>query len=147
MAPERAAHARIKAEVWLALRQAIAAAGGCEAFPDGMAVRIDDATVYEPDALVRCGAPLGDDALTVEDPVIVVEVLSPSTRGRDTGAKLEDYFRLPSLRHYLIVKTETRKVIHHRRDEDGGIATRIVGAGDLELAPPGLRLDAASLFP
>ncbi len=111
-----------------------------------MAVRIDDSTVYEPHALVRCGPLLDDNAVTVEDPVIVVEVLSPSTRARDSGAKLEDYFRLPSLRHYLIVKTETRKIIHHARDEAGRITTRIVGAGALDLSPPGLTIEATSFF-
>lgn len=58
-----------------------------------------EVTTYEPDALVRCGPPLPDDAVTLTEPVIVVEVLSPSTRANDAGAKLEDYVRLPSLRH------------------------------------------------
>ena len=39
-----------------------------------------------------------DDALKVRDPVLVVDVLSPTTRARDAGPKLEDYFRLPSAR-------------------------------------------------
>ena len=83
-------------------------------------------TVYEPDALVRCGPALPDDAIKVIDPMIIVEVLSPSTRARDTGAKLEDYFSLSSLRHYLILKTENRSVIHHARDDAGAIATHII---------------------
>ena len=50
MAPERSNHARRKALVWLALRQAIAVAGvPCEAFPDGMTIEVDDSD-YEPDA-------------------------------------------------------------------------------------------------
>ena len=49
MAPERAGHARRKAEVWLALRDAIKAAGlTCEALPDGMTIKIDEHTAYEP---------------------------------------------------------------------------------------------------
>ncbi len=59
MAPERSIHALSKAEAWLALREGIAAANlACKAYPDGMAVRIDDATVNAPDALVRPGEPL-----------------------------------------------------------------------------------------
>ncbi len=112
-----------------------------------MAVRVDDATVYEPDALVRCGEPLPDDAVQIVDPMIVVEVLSPSTRARDAAAKLEEYFRMPSIRHYLIVKTENRSVIHHRLDNDRSIATRILRGGELELALPGLRVTVASFFP
>ena len=95
MAPERAAHARVKGAVWRALDDALRAARlPCEAYLDGMAVKVDDSVVYEPDALVRCGEPLPDDAVKVTDPMIVVEVLSPSSLARDTGAKLEDYFRL-----------------------------------------------------
>jgi len=147
MAPERATHARVKAAVHRGLERSIAEAGlACEAFPDGMAVLIDDATVYEPDASVRCGAPLDGDATSMRDPVLVVEVLSPSTRARDSGAKLEDYFRLPGLVHYLILKTDTRTVIHHRRVAGGEIATSIRRDGALDLDPPGLRLDVADLF-
>ena len=124
MAPERAVHARVKNRVARALETALAVSGSnCELFPDGMAVKIDDAVTYEPDALVRCGDALPDDAVKITDPVIVVEVLSPSSLARDTGAKLEDYFRLPSVRHYLIVKTENRTVVHHRRGTDGTIHT------------------------
>src|SRR5512147_1184960 len=63
MSPERSGHALVNARVWRALDDGIKAGGlGCTAYPDGMAVEIDDATVYEPDALVRCGQPLNDDA-------------------------------------------------------------------------------------
>lgn len=147
MAPERAAHAKVKAEAWLALRTAARAAGlPCEAYPDGMAVVVDERTVYEPDALLRCGPPLGPDDVRLADPVVVVEALSPSTRALDLGGKLEAYFRLPALRHYLIVKIETRQVIHHARDEAGGIATRIVSEGALRLDPPGLAFRVEDLF-
>ena len=111
MSPERLAHAEVKALVWLALRPAIAAAGlRCEALPDGVSVEIDEHTAYQPDALVCCGERLPGDTVKLFDPVIVVEVLSPSTRARDAGAKLEDYFRLSSARHYLIVRTGSRSV-------------------------------------
>jgi len=141
MAPERSAHALTKGQVFRRLAEAIEAAGlPCTAYPDGMAVVIDEATTYEPDALVRCGPNLPDDAVKVTDPVIVVEVLSPSTRARDAGAKLEDYFRLPSVRHYLIIKTENRSVIHHARDDAGAIATQIVRGAPIVLDPPGITL-------
>ncbi|MFO1038326.1 MAG: Uma2 family endonuclease [Geminicoccaceae bacterium] len=148
MAPERATHARAKAAAFDALRAAVIGAGlPCEAFVDGMAVRVDDTTVYEPDVLLRCGDPADGDCIEIVDPVIVVEVLSPSSGGRDTGGKLEDYFRLPSVRHYLIIKTSNRTLIHHARDEAGALQTRIVRTGTLELQPPGLSLDVESLFP
>ena len=147
MAPERAAHALAKLAVARALGDAVRGAGlPCQVFPDGMAVRVDDATVYEPDASVRCGEPLDGDAVEFSDPVVVVEVLSPSTRARDAGAKLADYFRLPSVRHYLILRTDTRTAIHHARGEDGAIATAIVTEGTLRLDPPGVAIALEDVF-
>ena len=141
MAPERSAHVLAKAHIWRRLAEAIESGNLlCQAYPGGMAVEVDDRTVYEPDALVRCGASLAPDAIKLSDPVIVVEVLSPSTSAGDVGAKLVDYFRLPSLRYYLIVRAESRTIIHHQRGKDGIILTRIVREGPIELEPPGITL-------
>ena len=112
-----------------------------------MAVRVDDRTVYEPDASLRCGPRLSNDVVLFDDPVVVVEVVSPSSRGIDAGAKLADYFRLPSVRHYLVVEPQARRVIHHRRAEEGEIATRVLDAGDaLALDPPGIEVRLADFF-
>jgi Uma2 family endonuclease len=139
MAPERAGHGRTKGLMYVALSEAIRAAGlGCEAFPYGVAVRVDAATVYEPDALVRGGLAIPDDTVEITDPIIVVEVVSPSSRKCDTGSKWEDYCRISSVRHYLIVKTENKAIIHHRRDDAGDITTHVIRDGVLRLDPPGL---------
>jgi Uma2 family endonuclease len=146
MAPERVSHVRVKAFVWLALREALNARGlHCEALADGASLRIDDDTVYEPDALVRCGPPLDEDAIEVTEPTVVVEVVSPGTQSRDSGVKLADYFRVASIRHYLIVKCETRTVIHHRKDGDR-IETRIVHGGALVIDPPGITVEVERFF-
>lgn len=147
MAPERAAHNRVKGRLFQALNQAINDAGlSCEAFTDGMVLRIDDETVYEPDATVRCGQSLADDAVEFSDPLIVVEVLSPSTRARDAGAKLADYFRLPSVRHYVLLRTDSHQAIHHVRHDAEEIATRIVNDGVLRFDPPGIEIALESVF-
>ncbi len=147
MSPERIGHALSKVDALVALRAAIATRGlGCEALPGGVSVRIDDGSVYEPDALVRCGPPAPRNATEVNDPVIVVEVVSPSSPGVDTGLKLVGYFTLPSVRHYLIVDTDKRAVIHHHRDEAGAIAVRILYDGKLVLDPPGLEIAVSDLF-
>jgi Uma2 family endonuclease len=141
MAPERVAHGRTKFLVARRLAEAIEAAHlECEVFGDGMVVQVDDHTTYEPDALVRCGAPLDDNATKVLDPMILVEVVSPSSRACDSGSKLEDYFWLPSVRHYLAVKTENRTIVHHQRDATGTITTRIIREGPILLDPPGIEL-------
>jgi Uma2 family endonuclease len=148
MSPERVGHGVVKADVREALKQAIRKRGlPCEALPDGMTVRVDATTAYEPDALVRCGEPLDREAVEIPDPVVIVEVLSPSTRAVDLGGKLEGYFRVASVRHYLIVKLATRSVIHHRRDDAGTIRTTILAeAATLTLDPPGLEVPVAAFF-
>ena len=139
MAAERSRHALTKGRIYRRLAEAVEAAGlSCTVYPDGMAVVIDEHTTYEPDAMIRCGEVLDDEAVKVFDPVVVVEAVSPSSISIDTGEKFEGYFRLPSLRHYLIVRTRTRTVIHHARDEAGTITTRIIRDGTADLDPPGI---------
>lgn len=141
MAPERVAHARAKSRIWRLLAEAVEGGGlACEVFPDGMAVRVDADTIYEPDVMVRCGEPLADDAIVVTDPLILVEVRSPSTGPIDSGIKLDGYFHIPSVRHYLIVDIRKRAIIHHQRDAAGAIATRIIRDGHVRLDPPGIEL-------
>lgn len=147
MAPERAGHARLKHRMARLLEDAVSARGlSCEVWPDGVTVRVDEDTDYEPDAAVTCGEPVPDDAVAVTDPVIVVEVASKSTHRVDSGMKLEGYFRVPSIRHYLIVRTERPAVIHHRRGNGGDILTRVVQGGVIDLDPPGIVLDVDALY-
>src|SRR5208282_3622898 len=88
MSPERVIHARLKARVWRALDRELRTAGlPCEALPDGITVEVGDDTDYEPDAVVNCGEALPDDAVAATNPVIVVEVLSPSTSADDPRVK------------------------------------------------------------
>lgn len=146
-AAERAAHAAMKGEIFVALRDAIGRRGlDCHALPDGMAVRIGDDTAFEPDAQVYCGPRLLPDALWVENPVIVVEVLSPTTGSNDVVRKLAGYFAVPSVAHYLIVDPDAPLVLHHQRSEGGQVLTNILRGGALVLDPPGLELHLSELY-
>jgi Uma2 family endonuclease len=147
MSPERAAHARMKFALQTALLEGIRRAGlPCHMLPDGLTVRIDAHTAHEPDALVYCGKELPASAIEVPAPVIVVEVLSPSTRQIDASVKLTGYFRVASVQHYLIVHPEERWIIHHARSADDAIATRVMKEGVLLLEPPGLELKIEDMF-
>jgi len=147
MAPERAGHAKVKFAVQVALRAAIQRAGiDCHMLPDGMTVRVDAHTAHEPDALVYCGQELPDSAVEVPNPIIVIEVLSPSTRHIDASAKLAGYFRVDSVRHYLIVDPDQPLVIHHARGEADIVATRILREGKIVLNPPGIELSVADFY-
>lgn len=108
-------------------------------------MEIDSDTDYEPDAVVNCGPRLSPDAIAADNPVIVVEVLSPSIQSIDVGDKLADYFGVLSVQHYLIVRTRRQEVIHHRR-AGAEIMTRIVNLGTLTLDPPGITLEIAEFY-
>jgi Uma2 family endonuclease len=148
MSPERVIHGDAKYRVARALDAAIEKAGvSCRFVLDSAAVRIDAQRSYQPDALVYCGAPVPGDALEVPNPVIVVEVLSPGNAMQELRDKLQGYFRVPSIWHYLIVDPDKRLIIHHARGDGDVIATRIVSDGVLGLDPPGIALAAADLLP
>ena len=141
MAPERISHGEAEGEIFARMRESIRSGRlPCQAFVDSVGVRVDDATIYQPDVLVRCGPSLPGDLNIVPDPLILVEVLSPSTGYRDVGRKLAGYFRIESVRHYIVVDAEKRLLIHHERQADGRIVTEIIRDGTLNLDPPGLTL-------
>jgi len=147
MAPERVRHNLIKASVYRALDDAIANAKlPCTAFTDGVGVIIDQWTTRIPDASVQCGSDVDLDAMTLSAPVIIVEVASPSSERSDLGAKLIEYFSVPSIRHCIIVVPEKAAVVHHRRGEGADIATHILRDGELMLEPPGITVRVADLL-
>jgi Uma2 family endonuclease len=147
MAPERAGHNDTKMRVWLALRQAVVTSGlPCHVYGDGMTVEVDDSD-FEPDAVLHCGERLPLDAIVVPEPMVVVEVLSPSTRGGDLTRKLVAYFRVPSVQHYLVFWADRPQVVHHRRREDGqGVETRMLTEGEIRLEPPGISITVAEVY-
>lgn len=113
---------------------------------DGLAVVIDDETSYLPDALVNCGEPVASDSLGAPHPVIVVQVLSPSTRDIDKSVKLADYFRVPCLSHYLIIDLGRHHVLHYPRQPDGAIMVALVKEGDIVFDAPKITVAVADLF-
>lgn len=69
-----------------------------------------------PDASVYCGQlELTDHHKTLLNPVLIAEVLSPSTRSYDRGDKFHHYRSIPSLRDYLLIDSETILVEHYQR--------------------------------
>lgn len=147
MSPEGAGHAKTKFAVQTALAAAIRAARlPCHMLPDGMTVRVEQATAFEPDALVYCGPELEPTAVEVPEPIIVVEVLSPSTRRIDASVKLAGYFKVASVAHYLVVDPSRPLIVHHARGAGDAILTRIATQGSLTLDPPGLQLQLADIY-
>lgn len=148
MASERIVHSRAKGAVYTALVRAVAKAGlPCEAFMEGPGVLTDDATSYQPDGLAQGGPRMPGNARTIDHPVIVVEILPPSTAYRDLGRNARNYFRVPSIAHYLIVDADDRVVTHNRLGDHGVILSKDHTGGELVLDPPGLTVTVANLLP
>ena len=73
---------------------------------------------YHPDAQVTCRPNSRDDSFQ-DDPSVIVEVLSKTTRRIDEGEKKDAYLTIPSLCAYILVEQETPAVIVFRRTEHG----------------------------
>lgn len=147
MAAETARHVRLKGKIFRALASAIERKGlDCEAFQDGISVKITANTAREPDVSVQCGRTLDDESLLLDKPLLLVEVVSPGSSSKDESQKLAEYFRLPSVMHYLIVWPSERMCYHHKRLSDGKILTTIVRSGKIEFDPPGLVVSFKDIF-
>ena len=91
---------------------------GCEVLTHSMRVRaIPRDTYFYPDVVVVCGEPEFEDDVfdTLLNPILIVEVLSPSTEAYDRGEKFTRYKHIASLQEYLLVSQDKVSVEHHRR--------------------------------
>ena len=147
MQSERAVHGLIKGNIYASFRQQVRNLGlPCQVFVDGMAVRIEPATTFEPDVFIRCGKPVPDELTAIADPMIVVEIASPSTKKIDETDKLTRYFDNPHILHYLVVLPLTKAVTHHHRDATGQIKSETYHSGAVILDPLGIKLELAETF-
>ncbi len=141
MAPATIGHGDAIYAINTLLRAAIDSGGlPCQVVQDSAGIRIDANSMFIPDLMVHCGERLVGSVREVAAPVIVVEIASPSTWRYDSNVKLDGYFQVPSVQHYLAVLWDKRRVIHHRRTADGSIETRILGDEAVRLDPPGILL-------
>ena len=113
-------HEQIAGNIGAPLKLAMDAVG-CRSYQGGMRVqRSDDSRGHDktrPDIVVRCGPRQNQTYLT--DPLVVVEVLSPSTIDDDRGRKLRFHKSLPTLRDIVLAYQDQMRVEHYRRTEQG----------------------------
>jgi Uma2 family endonuclease len=94
----------------------------CEILPSDIRISVPSKTSYMyPDAVNVCGQPeMEDDKFdTLKNPVVIFEILSPSTEDHDRGKKFFFYRQIPSFSEYILVDTTRRFVELSRRQEDG----------------------------
>jgi Uma2 family endonuclease len=123
---------------------------GCRTFTSDLRVRVPDTGLSTyPDAAVICGRTqrAADDPLAVVNPVVLVEVTSPSTEEYDRGEKLRHYKHLSSVREVLVVSHREPRMTIHRRDEAGAWTVIEAGAGqELVLESLGARLAVDDVY-
>lgn len=132
----------------IALRQHLRGSP-CRVYGSDVKLRVEAADGYfYPDLMVTCSALDAADRLIKREPVLVVEVLSPSTAADDRGAKFAAYRQLPSLAEYLLVDVDTRRCdLFRKRPEDGLWVLHPSAAGEgVHLASVGLALGADDLW-
>jgi Uma2 family endonuclease len=142
MAPASMNHSIIKRNAAFALQAALAPRG-CEALVDGPQILTDEISAI-PDVVVTC-SPIDHATPVIEEPVIIVEVISPSSEANDTGLRWLAYRKIPSLRHYLVLAQDQRLAQVHSRAGDIW-RERFVSAGTVELDEPPVRLEIDVLY-
>jgi Uma2 family endonuclease len=123
---------------------------GCIAFQSEQRIRVlATGRATYPDASLVCGPIEGDPAdltgATITNPMLIVEVLSPSTEENDRGNKWQHYQLLASLEEYVLVSQAHARVERYRRLASGSWEYRDVTEGTLQLLS-GATLDLALLY-
>ena len=136
-------HAELGGNVGGELRSALRRAGRtrCKAYNSDLDVYLPNGDYIHPDVTVVCGGviPPFDHPTGVTNPVVLVEVLSPSTEGYDRGDKFHRVKTLDSLQHYVLVAQGRASIDVLTRQADGAWALRTYRAGD------SFRLDAIAI--
>jgi Uma2 family endonuclease len=104
-----------------------------------------DDTFYEADVVVSC-TPVAPGIPAIPDPVVVIEVLSPSTIEHDRGRKAYDYRRIPSVQEIVLVASEQRHVEVWRRRGAKWEVEDLIGDAALELEAVGVEIPFAAIY-
>ena len=124
------AHSQIAGNVLTLLRAGVRGSGGRALNPDIKIRQSPDDYVYS-DAVVTCDP--RDDVPGqdwIDYPLLIVEVLSPSTERHDRGGKFEGYKNISTFREYVLVEDRWREVEVWRRDDAGTWTATTYGPGD-----------------
>jgi len=143
-------HARLASRVTAALLAQLRGRP-CEAYASDLRIRVPaTGLVTYPDLSVVCGRLERDpeDANTVVNSIVLVEVLSDGTEAYDRGEKFAHYRRLPSLKEYVLVSQHAPRIEVYRRNEDGSSWTLRVAevSESVELASIGCELAVDSVY-
>ena len=122
-----------------------ARSAGCTVAFQDLKLQVTNNIIYYPDLMVICD-PTDNHELYRTRPCLVVEVLSPSTEGHDRREKLFAYRQIETLRTYLMVWQDRRRVQRHFRSGDGWANGELSGSGDVPLTCPDVTLTLDDIY-
>lgn len=118
----------------------------CDVLAMDMKLRIDPNRYFYPDVLVTCSERDRRGSDVVEEPTVVIEVLSASTAAYDRGDKFWAYQQVPSLQEYVLVDADRRRVEVYRRDAARWSYELLSPSQPLHLKSLGIDLAQARVF-
>lgn len=149
MAGGRRRHNQLQANVMVALGTRLRGSS-CQPFGPDQAVRTGAADIRYPDVSVYCGNlddPSGDNATLLGDPVVLVEILSESTKDYDQNIKLPEYRALEGIQAVMLVDPETERVrLVTRTGPQRWTDEWLENGADVPLDGIGILLPASDIF-
>lgn len=113
-------HSRIAENTKRALGNALETAGAdCDIYGSDQKIRIHERLYRYPDGAIVCGQSYADPIEALQNPILIFEVLSPSTEREDHTDKFDDYQRVESLRHYVLIDQYRPRVTHFEKIAGG----------------------------
>ena len=111
----------------------------CEVYTNDMRVKVSLTGLYTyPDIVIVCDTPEFEDSEldTLINPLVIIEVLSPSTENYDRGRKFQNYRTIPSLAEYIMISQNRYYIEHFTRQSDNTWLFRETGdkAGVIQIA-------------
>jgi Uma2 family endonuclease len=144
MAPSNDAHGTIVMNIGFEIRRQLRPS--CRVATEAGILRPNrDDAYYVADLGVTCG-PAADRRQYLPEPILIVEVLSPSTEDHDRGRKVGDYREIPSLQEILLVSTQQRRLELWRREGDHWRVEDLIGEATVRLDSCNASIPLAAIY-
>jgi Uma2 family endonuclease len=144
MAPPSSYHGAIAGGLIAALGQRLKPP--CRAISEaGIRFHWRNDAYYQADIAVTC-TPLKQGEWGTPNPIVIVEILSPTTMTRDRAVKLADYRRVETVQDIVLIASEERRVEHWRRTQDSWRVTDLTPGDTLRLDSIGFDIAVEALY-
>jgi Uma2 family endonuclease len=139
-----AAHADIQANLITAFRNRMRGKP-CKFYGSDLKVLVADNSSRYPDGMVVC-SPVAPNATAVRDPVVIFEVLSPSTAAKDRIVKAREYQATPSVKRYVMLEQDRIGATVYARAQDGWSVLVLKDDDTLDMPEIGLAIPLAEFY-